>query len=173
MKRLILGIAALASLGACARPAEVRSLASAALPVATNLKTAAAAEQSRFGLQRTALDGRAAELAQQTGLARDASYQIEQDWKFQGEVGLPKMLALYRESDAAILSNPLAPVTSVTTLASKRPAFDLGSINKVVGGFDQLRKTRAPDGAELLAFFVSVNTKLGEIEKEQAASEPK
>jgi len=173
MKRLVLGIVVLASLGACTRPAEVRSLASAALPVATNLKTAAAAQQSRFAVQRTAFDGRATELAQQTGLAREASYQIEQDWKFQGEAALPKKLALYREGDATILSDPLAPVTSVTALASKPPAFDLGSLNKVVSGFDQLRKTRAPDGKELLAFFLSVNTKLGEIETEKAAAEPK
>ncbi|RYY26154.1 MAG: hypothetical protein EOP62_11800 [Sphingomonadales bacterium] len=173
MKHLIFSIAALVSLGACARPAEVRSLASSALPVATNLKTAATAQQSRFGVQRAAFDGRATELAQQTGLARDAAYQIEQDWKFQGETALPKRLALYREGDATILADPLAPVTPVTALASKPPAFDVGSLSKVVSGFDQLRKARAPDGRELLAFFGSVNTKLVEIDKEKASADAK
>lgn len=173
MNPRILSIVALVLLGACARPAEVRSLSSSALPVATNLKTAATAQQSEFGMQRAAFDGRATELALQTGLARDAAYQIEQDWKFQGKTALPERLALYREGDSAILADPLAPVAPVTALSSKPPVFDLGSLSKVVSGFDQLRKARAPDGRELLAFFGSVNTKLVEIDKEKAAAAAK
>jgi len=171
MMRLILCVAALVTLGACSRPAEVRSLATSALPVATNLQTAAAAQQGRFAAQRAAFDGRATELAKQAVLARDATYQIEQDWRFQGETALPRKLALYREGDAAILADPLASVTPATALTSKPPAFELGSLSKVVSGFDQLRKSRALERRELLAFFGSVNTKLAEIDKEMAATD--
>ncbi|MGN7159374.1 hypothetical protein [Sphingomonas sp. SAFR-052] len=169
--RLIIPLAALIAVSACGRPAEVMSLASSALPVATNLSIAAAAQQSRFAVQRAAFNGRATELSQQAAVARDSSYQIEQDWKFQGETALPKKLALFREGDATILADPLAPVTSVKTIASNPPSFELGSLGKVVIGFDQLRKTRSPDGKELLIFFSSVNTKLKEIEKEKAPTE--
>jgi hypothetical protein len=160
---------ALAALGACGRPLEVRSLASAALPIATNIKTAAESQQSRFAVQRDLLDGRANELAQQAALARNASYQIEQDWKFQGNAALPKTLAMFREGDAAILADPLAPVSPPTTISSKPAALDTSSLNKVVTGFDRLRAARQADASELFGFFVSVNEKLVEIEQEKKA----
>ena len=57
-------------------------------------------------------------------------------------------------------------------ISSKPAKLDLSSLNHVVTGFDALRAARQPSGQELFAFFVSVNEKLAEIEKEKA-SKPK
>jgi len=154
---------------ACSRPAEVRSVAAAALPVATNLKTSGQALQSRFAAHRTALDGRAAELAQQAGLARDQANQVELDWKFEGETALPKTLALFREADAQIVADPLAPVAPVTTATNKPAAIDMAPLSQVVSGLNGLRAERRIDAAELSSFFISVNEKINEIESEKSA----
>lgn len=168
--RSIVLVTTFALLSACTRPAEVRSLASASLPVAANLKASAASQQSRFALQRNALDGRANELARQAALARSRATDIEADWRFSGDAASPKKLAILREGDAAILVDPLTSVAPMMLLSSKPSAFDLGSLNKVVSGFDTLRKERQPDGKELFAFFTSVNDKLGELDEEKAKS---
>jgi hypothetical protein len=166
--RWLIPLFALTVVAACGRPVEVRSTASAALPIAANLKASAASQQSRFAVQRNLLDGRANELAQQAALARARANDIELDWKFAGDAASPKKLAMFRESDAAILADPLASLAPATTISSKPAPLDLGSLNNVVGGFDRLRAARKPDGKELFAFFVSVNDKLGEIEGEKA-----
>jgi hypothetical protein len=167
-RSLILAAVLTFALSACGRPQEVRSVASAALPVATNLQASAQKLQSRFAAQRATLDSRNAELALQAGLARDQSHQIEQDWKFQGETGLPKSLALYREGDGPIIADPLAPVSATAPGAVSKPqAHDMSALGNVVKGFSELRAERGPDARELFAFFVSANEKLKEIETEK------
>ncbi len=173
MKQLLtLSLGAAILLSGCARPLEVRSVSAAALPIATNLKGSAENLQTRFAAQRKTLDGRANDLAMQAANARVTSNQIEQDWRYLGDTAKPKLLALLRENDDAILADPLASVaTPAPAIATgKPPGLDLAPLNKVVDALGKLRSERKMGHGELFGFFISVNTKLCELGKEQSGS---
>lgn len=158
----------IALLAGCARPAEVRELASAALPIAANLQTSASALQERFSLQRKELDGRADTWTTLIDSERSRIGLVERDWRFAGSDGLAKQLAILREGDKAIVADPLASLAPSAPTKIKMPTLDKASINNVVGGFDKLRHANPQNIKDLVSFSQSVNSELSKLKDEKS-----
>src|SRR5262249_43454030 len=123
-------------LTACARPAEVRTLATSTYPISVSLKRSSEALQARFAEQRAGREARPTELGAQAARARALTAGTEREWRLADQKDPARRLSVLREEDEAILANPLAPVLAPEAVASKPPKLDQGPIDVVIKNLD-------------------------------------
>ena len=163
---LVVGMIA-ATLVGCARPAEVRSLATAAMPVATGLQKSATGLEIRFKDQQGALAFRANELAQEVDIAAAKTRHIEAVWRFSDQPQLAKQLSQLRERDDVLRANPTGQIAAAPATKLQPPTIDQTALKAVITNLDAFSKDRKTSPEEIWAFMTSVNTELSKLEKEQ------
>lgn len=156
----------LMSLAGCQRPQGVRDVARLSLPVVVRIQKDGGALEERMAVQRSIFQARAAALGARESDARVQAAAIERDWRLAGADGRARTLAVTRENDTNLLTEPLSDLRAPVAAAVMPDPIDLSGLKKAIASLDRLKGRDRATFGDLLTFAASVNAELEKLEKQ-------